>query len=535
VVLSWLFGVVLAAVAALSGAEPGNPGSRDAGRFGSARDIDRATSVGVPAAGRPAVLEPGRGRLGLAAPAIDTGAVSAFGAAADERGRLWLAVAGRDARLRVLRSDDSGANWDELFQFRPGTDVPKVEVVTGPGDSGCVFVFYLTVAQAGDLRALRIGPGDSLGVLDFEVAVGPETITSFAAAADRDRHYYLYCLYANELRAGRNGAFTRSLDFGKSWEIPQGWWNCWDPCVAYGSGSTVHCAWRYAANGREIHVETSRYYGRPRSWWGHWRVSKPAARCAEPTVAQLDTSHDGRAAAWVAWTVADRHDRRRDVEVARSDDGGAGWMHAGPPGDEPWLDRWAPVLAAAPGRPFGPVQLACVAGRAGADTTDAMPDKTLLSWRTTTHATRGSWSAPAGAGGGPLASGAGVKPRMIVAAGAPRGWPLFIYSRRSPTGARGLYASALWLGDDLPPDRPAPAAGGPRVVRSGRGLRLDPAPAGPVRLSFFDAAGRRIGQPLTVGAGADAVSPDFVLPAGPVFVRVTGGSGTATARVTAVR
>ncbi|MFO7676478.1 MAG: hypothetical protein R6X12_09210 [bacterium] len=520
-------------LATLAAALSGSGDARGAAGPAPVKELDRAEAVTRPAAGRRADVEPGSGRVEFAAGTVDTTAVSAFGAAADERGRIWLAIAGRDAWLRVLRSEDLGSSWEQLFTFPTGTDVPRVEVVTGPGDSGCVFVFYLTVARAGDLRALRIGPGESLEVLDFEVAVGPDTITAFSVAADRDRHYYLYLLYANETRAGNNASFTRSLDYGKSWEIPQSWWNCLDPCVVYGSGSTVHCAWRYAANGREIHVETNRWHGRPRNWWGHARVSRAAQSVGEPTVAQLDTCNDARGATWVAWTVADRSGRRRNIEYARSDDGGGGWTYVGPPADEPFLDRWAPVLAAAPGRPYGPVQLGYVAGRIGADTTDTMPGRTGLRWRTTTHADRASWSAASGVGTGPFASGPGVKPRLVIPPGAPKGWPLAVYSRRSPTGARGVYASAPWPGgsEDGPvADR---GRGSARAVLAGRTLRLEPVPDGPVRIELFDASGRRAGRTAVVAGGAAELESDP--PAGTLFARVTGWPATVTLRVFVAR
>lgn len=530
--LPLLAALLFAGVAAAASGTETAPGQEPAGDPARLRAADRRQAVSLPAGMRPAPVTPGRGRLGTPA-VVDTGAVSAFGAAADEQGRVWLAVADRDARLRVYRADRPGADWDELFEYLPGTDVPRIEVVTGPGDSGCVFVFFLTVARAGELRALRIGPGDTLDVREFDVAVGPDTITSFAVAADRDRHYYLYCLYANELRDGRNAAFTRSLDFGKSWELPQSWWNCWDPALAYGSGSTVHAAWRYAANGREIHVQTSRYFGRPRYWWDHRRVSRSAARCVEPVITQLDTGFDARAGAWVAWTVTDRTGRRRDIEFSRSDDGGANWLAAARPGNERWLDRWSPMLLAAPGRPLGPVQLGYVAGRVAGDTTDGLPDKTVLRWLTTTWLGRGEWSAPAGAGAGPVASGPGVKPRLVISPGAPRGRPLFLYSRRSPSGARGVYAAegGLPVAGDEEPAGPGPIPLSARL--SGRHIRLAPAPDGAARLELFDAAGRRLGRPLPVLAGVAEL--DFDLPAGPVFARLQTASGTAATRLLAAR
>ena len=520
---AWALVLVFAAAAAVSagprsGAEPGRNGTVPSGLRPAAASISGARVTG-PVSGQ-----------------IFDKPLSAFGAAADEQGRIWVAVANRAGNLTIYRGDREGSGWVELYHFPNALEVRQIEVVAGPGDSAAVFVFVLTRGNAGELRALRLDPADTLPVLEFDVAVGQDTITSFAVAADRDRWYYLYCLYANETRGGRNAGFTRSLDFGKSWEVPQGWWNCWAPALAYGSGSTVHAAWRYAENGREIHVQTSRYYGRPRSWWSHRRVSPVGELVTEPTIAQLDTAYDARGAAWVAWTVADRYDRRRRVEFARSDDGGGGWWHVGPPAGEPHLDRWAPMLAAAPGRPYGPVQLGYVAGRVGPDTSDTMPDKTTLRWRATTRTNPANWSAPAGAGLGPVASGPGVKPRLVIPPGAERGRPVFIYTRRSPDGASGLYAARggleWWSGAeaDGPPDG---GASGWLVV--GRTLRLAAATEGAARVELFDAAGRRIGRPLAVGPGQDEVELTVSLPAGPVFVRLVDDRGARVARVVVVR
>ena len=44
---------------------------------------------------------------------VDTGVVSATAAAADGSGRIWVAAAGADTRVRLYRSDDFGLTWAE--------------------------------------------------------------------------------------------------------------------------------------------------------------------------------------------------------------------------------------------------------------------------------------------------------------------------------------------------------------------------------------------------------------------------------------
>jgi hypothetical protein len=467
---------------------------------------------------------------------IDTGIVRSFSIAEGDDA-IWVAAAGVDTLVRVYRSEDLGLNWEQVLVFSPGVGVPEVEVVYGPGDSSFVYVFYLAAVDGGDLRVLRIDyrdAVDSLAWVDLEVAVGPDTITAFSVDADRDDYHYLYCLYADENRVGRNGSFTRSLDFGRSWEITQNWWNCQDPYVCYGSGSTVHCAWRYAATGREIHVETNRYYGRPRRWRGHKQVSGYVESCSDPVVVQADTVDDARATAWVCYTAVSRTGRRRHVEFAYSRSGGAGWAHVGRSGENPWLDEWVPALASVRGPASGRVYMACVAGQLSPGGQSPV-DKTVLLWRSTSAWDPVSWSGAVRASVGQVASGEGVNPQLVVPTDAPRHFPLLVYSRRDPAGARGLYASAFWLpgvGEDKS-DRAGPVAAGNVTLRyllRGQQVRFefDARLPGRWQLTVYDAAGRLVERLLDATLDPGIHAADFGCVGrvgGTYFARLVGPGG----------
>ena len=468
---------------------------------------------------------------------IDTGIVRSFSIAVGDDA-IWVAAAGIDTLVRVYRSEDLGLTWEQVLWFSPGAGIPEVEVVYGPGDSSFVYVFYLAAVDGGDLRVMRIrhrGAEDSLAWVDLGVAVGPDTITAFSVDADRDDYHYLYCLYADENRVGRNGSFTRSLDFGRSWEITQNWWNCQDPCVRYGSGSTVHCAWRYAATGREIHVETNRYYGRPRRWRGHKKVSGAVESCIDPVIVQADTVDDARAAAWVCYTAVSRTGRRHQVEFAYSRSGGAGWVHVGRPGENPWLDEWAPALAGVRDHASGRVYMACVAGQPDQGGQGPV-DKTVLLWRSISMWDPVSWSGAVRASVGQVASGGSVGPQLVVPAGAPKHFPLLVYSRRDPAGARGLYASAFWLpggvdsGQRIEGSRVAL-----RCFRNGQHVRFefDVPRSGRWRLVVYDAAGRLVERLLdaTLEPGIHAADFDCTgRVAGTCFARLTGPGGVSAGR-----
>lgn len=418
---------------------------------------------------------------------VDSNRVSATAAAADDFGRIWVAAAGADTSVRLYRSDDFGLTWAERLSFSTGAAVRQMELFFARGDSSFGYLFVLDDVSAGDLWLMRFLPDSAAGEL-LPVAVGPDTVSDFTVAADSGRRYYLYCLYANELRGGRNGTFTRSLGFGRTWEPGQSWMNCADPHLAYGRGSTIHVAWRFAANGREIHYERNRYYGTPRRWDGYQSLAGRDRWCWNPVVCPADTGDEWNNPVWLAWTVGLRDSSRPDVVTAVSPDGGGYWA-GGPWFGETWLDEWAPDLAAFPGSPSGYAWLAFnIGGSGGRDKTNVRYTgaNALDLWR---------WTKPRNASARRPSVLEGCRPRLVCARGAPRQWPGIVYASYDS----GVYFSAPWLtdGQDTPrrheitkPRCPEPRASNLGPLLPGRPFLLAPGVAGAYRVRVYDAAGR---------------------------------------------
>ncbi len=422
---------------------------------------------------------------------IDTLPVVAFDAATDSAGNIWVAAAGIDTRVRVYRSTDLGDSWDQILVLRHGTDVPKVEIAVGGGDSSFVYVCFLSWTMSGDLWLMRISLDGSAAQV-FPVAVGPDTISDFSIAVDRDFHHYLYCLYANETHAGRNGGFTRSLDFGRSWEVPQDWWNCQDPCVLYSTGSSVHCTWRHAATGRQVHFETNRHYGKPREWLSRHIVSSGTESRWGPVAAQADTSPASLATVWLVHTIAHRDTEDLDLVFAYSTNGGGSWAWGGTIG-RGFRDEWFPDLCPSFGGTRGYVHLCYNAG------SRKESDKTAVYCRTVSMLDPGRWSAPVQISDRRVnAVYEQARPRIVCPAGAPRNLAGVIFSYYHPDYARGLYFDAVWRQTDAGDTRAGSVVtSGARISRlnlagSGAGVEIAIGIPGRYTLEVFDALGRRV-------------------------------------------
>ncbi len=419
--------------------------------------------------------------------AIDSGPASATAACADDAGQVWVAAAA-GPRLRVFRSQDYGATWERRFELRTGAGVSRAEMFFAAGESSFLYLFFLTDADAGDLWLARFAP-DSTAPELLPVATGPDTVTDFSVAADSGRHYYLYCLYANELRVGQNGGFTRSLNSGRTWELPQQWWNCADPHVACGKGSTIHCAWRYAANGREIHYERNRYYGAARRWDNHIDLTGKDRWCWEPVVCCADTGDEWNNPVRVAWTLGQRDSSRTEVFVAYSPDGGSNWQAGGQFGDA-WQDEWAPDLAAFPGSASGYCYLAFDKGGR---------DQTAVHWTGANASEPDRWFKPRNvADRRANARADACRPRLVCVPGAPRQWPGVVFTGYADDGAAGVYFDAPWLPGGAGPGpvrhEPGAVSGGPHRASflSGRPFRLAPGVAGNYRVTIYDPLGRAV-------------------------------------------
>jgi hypothetical protein len=462
---------------------------------------------------------------------VDTGAVSAFAAAADSSGVIWTAVGYPDGDVGLYRSSDFGVTWQKRDGLHADSAVRELQLCCGQGDSSFLYLFLLAGAQGGDLWLARIDP-DSGGFSLTPVAVGPDTVDDFSAALDRDDHYYLYCLYANEHRTGRTGTFTRSLDYGASWEAGTDWWNAWDPCVSYTNGSTVHCAWRYALNGGEIDYSYNRHYGMS-GYWSTYRIVSDslAGQCFDPTVVQADSSPEFQAAVWVFYTAGRRDTAVRDLEYSASSDGGSTWARGLPFGNS-FRDEQQPSLAADLSRPNDYVSLCYSAGgrREG--------DSITAWWTCANSLNLDGWLEPVKVSQHPLSA---LAPGLVYVPHAPLRLPGLFYSQQSDAGPWGVWFAAPWLSSPdtsatdnqspIPRSWPNPAVG--TVQFSVNVIR-----PGSYSLAVFDAAGRIVS---TVFQGRLECGPQFWtwdrkslsggrIPAGTFFFRFRGPGTSVTRR-----
>ncbi len=536
--------LVPATAVALSGAVPGpDPAPEtaaleaefvravDAGDYARAKAIDRqlagleADRAPVP----PAVVtpEPRVRPLGsqLYFPGedivIDTGTVRALAAATDPEGRIWVAAATPENRVRLYRSSDLGTTWEVPVEFTSSADVPALELVCAPGDSGFVYLFYLAWENAGDLWALRV-PYDTGAPVVLPVAVGPDTITDFAVTTDRDDNYYIYCLYSSEAAAGRTGGFTRSLDFGQTWENPQEWWSCGDPHLTYSTGGSIQAVWRYTANDREIHHQLSRYYGRRRYW--RWRTvvsDGDEYRCWDPVIAQADTQPESSAPVWVAYTRAARDTARQDIGWAVSTNGGSGWAEKDALGRE-FRDEWFPDIRAHFGATRGYVHLSYHAG------SKEPVGKTGVYWQGVNLVLPRLWSEPVLVSDVRVnAACEAVRARVVCPGNTPRNRPGVVFAGYHPSFGDGLYFEGTW-NESSGPTSKRQAAATTRLGRTATGFRLDVATEGYYTATVYDPAGRLVGRVFRgrLGPGSHTLDWTPTGAAGARFLLVTGPDGS---------
>lgn len=460
---------------------------------------------------------------------IATGALDAFAVTADSTGRLWVAV-GSASRVRLLCSTDAGATWQQRLDHDAGSAVLDLELAAGRGDVNAVFLPFLSSAGDGDLWLLRLGWDDTAAAI-LPVAVGPDTVDDFSFALDRDVAYYLYCVTANEHRAGLTGFFSRSTDFGATWEPGQSWWNAHDPHVLYITGSTVHCAWRFAQDGTQIHHQISRRYAAPGSWEPHWVVARGSYLRWDPRLAEVDTLPERDAAMWLCYTLGWRDSSRTDVRFCVGGNDGRQWS-AERNWSSPYHDEWFADVATDRWHPGGIPSLACNFGGRGAD------DSTVVRWRWTSAFEPAWWSDAVTVSDRRANTFVNAcRPRILYAPHLPLALPLVFFAGYDSTGARGLYCDAPWFAVAEPPlPGPLRAAAG---TRRGRVEFAPVAPeAGTYELAVYDALGRRLWRGTQVAECGAILRPGWngrTGSAGTYIVVVRGAGRTWRTRLTLVR
>lgn len=443
--------------------------------------------------------------------AVDTGAIACFGATADTSGTVWVALGWPDNKLQLFCSTDRGRTWRSPAWFPLDSCARQTEVLVGNGDSNYVFVFYLSAANSGDLWLIALDP-ESLTWRRTPVCVGPDTIDDFSVAIDRDTNYYLYCLYANEQRAGLTGHFARSRDYGRTWDATQDWWNCWDPHVAHTSGSTVHVAWRDAEQGRRIYYTWNRHYGAPARWGPLYVIGPGPGRSFDPVVVQSDTLPEWLSTVWVFYSVGRRDASMTDIEFACSTDGGWSWQ-TGLSFGSTFADEWRPDAQVS--RTGSAVDVCYYYGGKGPD------EPTAVYWRCGSSFDPAFFSAPVKVSDQrcePFAAGCG--PRIVQLPGAEPHSPGLLFSRFGPNG--------VWfespLGGTPAPDTGAAIACLPSPCRAGSAVRLVGAGATAGLAAIFDASGRRV-RVVRGGLWDGRDEQGRVVPAGAYLVRCGPGRG----------
>jgi hypothetical protein len=414
---------------------------------------------------------------------IDSGAVTAFDVTADAAGGIWVAIAYPDKAVGLYYSDDFGSTWRGHWAMRADSAVGQLQLLAGDGDSSFLYLFMLQTGNDGDLWLARIQPG-SAEFNFLPVAVGPDTVDDFSVTLDRDDHYYVYCLYANERRTGRTGTFTRSLDYGLSWESGTDWWNAWDPYITHTTGSTIHCAWRYALNGGEVHYSYNRHYGMSGFWSTHRVVSSEADQCFDPVVVQSDSSPESQAALWTFYTVGRRDTATLDLQYSVSSNGGWSWDPGLPFGDR-FRDEQQANLAADRTGPNGYVSLCYSYGNR------PFGDSVAVYWTCANAYNLNDWQEPVKVSRVPVA---GLAPKLVYAPHAPMRVPGVLYSQQAETGPWGIRFSAPWLN-----------AESPATEKAGVAVEVEPNPStltvrlganvtrpGNYSLAVYDAAGRLV-------------------------------------------
>lgn len=405
---------------------------------------------------------------------VCSGRVVCFGGGVDWEGRVWSAV-GRPGvgGVELFVSCDGGGSWEEWGRLETGSEVRAVEVVC-PARREEVFVFYLATAGDGDLWVAALNPARREWQ-QSSVCVGPDTVDDFAVAVDSDSACYLYCLFANEQRAGLNGHFTRSLNLGRTWETTQDWWNCLDPSLAKGDGSTVHAAWRDAAGGRRVFYSWNRHYGAAANW-GQLYSLGGGGLVFGPEVVVADSEPEWFAGVWVFWSEGRRDSSMRDIEFAFSTDGGWSWS-ASRALDSSWVDEWFCDVRAE-GKI---VDLCYLEGWKGEN------EPVRVVWRSGSRFDPGFFSRPVSVSAKRVeAKVEGCRPRVVEPAGSGRHEPGFLFSRAGGDGV--WFARPFSFGQDS-------AAGGevmvaPNPCRAGTVVRIF---AEGSAVEILDAAGRRAG------------------------------------------
>jgi len=246
----------------------------------------------------------------------------------DTNGTMYVAISAPDSNIKIYRSTNHGLTWNFVYGVfhTPKDYYTKIGLVATQGDSGFLHLFCRHRNNNGDIYLFRIKK-DFSGFSHFAVATGPDTVSNFSVCEDYYSDYYLYLLYANELRGGTNARFVRSVNYGVTFVDSLSWGYGFQPSIAFGSALYLHVACRVPPG----YAGLSNYrifYARNLQWGSptHWQSTIPLAADTfdawRPSIAATNTRHDSLATVWVLYTHNYYNTGDLDLDYAYSTNGG---------------------------------------------------------------------------------------------------------------------------------------------------------------------------------------------------------------------
>jgi hypothetical protein len=360
-------------------------------------------------------------------------------------------------------------------------------VVVGSGDSNYVYVFYIRRVADGDLWCFKLKT-DLSAWYSYPVAVGPDTIDDFSVSLDYDGWYYLYCIYANEHITGLTSHITRSVDMGVTWETPINWYNAWDPYIAYGSGSTVHCCWQFSYNQTQISYQNNRFYGDPNEWAGFDNIYDGADTVWNPVLTQSNTIPDTEAVVWSLYTHNYNNIGDWDVDYGYNTHGGTSeqWNRGN---HLSWTtqDEWFPDVRHYFVRPNTYVNACYNLGGTG------ISDSTVIYWQYANASNPTNWSIPAKVNDQRANTQTdGANPKIVYSPYSPGTGSGVVFAYWGPTG---LYFDAGWVGIQEQPSEPkldAIVKSKPNPFRMNTLINYTVPKPSKVEIKIFDISGREV-------------------------------------------
>jgi hypothetical protein len=214
----------------------------------------------------------------------------------------------------------------QYYFHTPKDYYTKIGLVATQGDSGFLHLFCRHSFNNGDIYLFRIKK-DFSGYTHWSVATGADTVDDFSVCEDYyNPGYYLYLLYSNEHRAGTNGRFVRSVNYGKTWVDSTAWGSTFDPSISFTSQYYVNTACRMpsigASGNYRIYYEHNTQWGGPTYWQGSVPVAADTFDAWKPSVAATNTRPDSLATVWVLFTHNYYNGGDYDLDYAYSTNGG---------------------------------------------------------------------------------------------------------------------------------------------------------------------------------------------------------------------